>query len=55
MIDFRRVVLPAPLRPEQAQDLPGLDREIDALQHVAAVVVAVQVLDREQRHHAVPR
>ena len=49
MIAFRVVLLPTPLRPSSATTSPRADLERDAVQDVALAVIAVDVVDLEQR------
>jgi len=49
MMDFKVVVLPAPLRADQADDLALADFDRDILQHMAGAVPGIEVFHLQHR------
>ena len=50
MMVAMQVVLPAPLRPSSPSSRPGLQREADAVQHMAVAVEGIDAADTQAPH-----
>ena len=54
-IVLKSVVLPEPFGPASANELAGIDRQVDALQHRRRIVAEAGILERNQRESLVIR